>query len=117
MDSHSLGLPDVATVTAACGKATLTMVLVHIAVQRVRLLGDIRQLAEDRQAGLVIFGHSHQPFLGKDGPFALFNPGAVGPPRFGLPTTLGVIDITKSSVDFAHFDVPTGQRWLPGENV
>ncbi|MEM1181634.1 MAG: metallophosphoesterase family protein [Acidobacteriota bacterium] len=46
-----------------------------------------------RQAGLVIFGHSHRPELEWRGGCLWLNPGAAGPRRFSLPLTLARVTV------------------------
>lgn len=46
-----------------------------------------------RDAGLIVFGHSHRPELEWRGGCVLLNPGAIGHRRFSLPLTLAMITI------------------------
>ena len=46
-----------------------------------------------REAGLVVFGHSHRPELEWRGGCLLLNPGAVGPRRFKLPLTMAIVTV------------------------
>ena len=63
---------------------------------------------------MVVCGHSHVPFLGRDRGHAVFNPGSSGPRRFQLPITLGVLDVSRSGVQMRHVDCETGLPWQPG---
>ncbi|MCP3959841.1 MAG: metallophosphoesterase family protein [bacterium] len=47
-----------------------------------------------REAGLIVFGHSHRPELEWRGGCLLLNPGAVGARRFKLPLTLALVRVT-----------------------
>jgi predicted phosphodiesterase len=60
----------------------------------------------------VVYGHSHIPFLGKQENTVLFNPGSAGPPRMGLPITMGFIEISDQT-RFRHLDLQTGEQWKP----
>ncbi len=48
-----------------------------------------------REAGLVVFGHSHRPELAWRGGCLLLNPGAAGRRRFKLPLTLARITVLE----------------------
>lgn len=53
---------------------------------RIALVHNIAQyLGEEQAVDWVVYGHSHQPRLAKDGKTILFNPGSCGPRRFRLP--------------------------------
>lgn len=94
--------------------AQLDLLLLHIAVEHMRLnrnaLNLLRQTTQ-----IVVFGHSHVPFLGMDGTICLFNPGAAGPARWGLPTTMGLIEITPDQWVLKHVDLQTGEQWKPAK--
>ncbi len=88
------------------------LLLVHSAVARLRLNRDIISLLQENPAQIVVYGHSHMPFLGKQQDTVLFNPGSAGPPRMGLPTTMGLIEISDQ-IRFKHLDLRTGEQWIP----
>lgn len=46
-----------------------------------------RVAARYPEAGLVVFGHSHQPVVQRVGAVLAVNPGSAGPRRFRLPVT------------------------------
>ncbi len=48
-----------------------------------------------RQAGLIVYGHSHRPELFWRGGCLLLNPGAVGRRRFKLPLTLARVTVLE----------------------
>ena len=78
-----------------------------------RLRADAVRLARAEDARIVVCGHSHVPFMGRDRDLTIFNPGSIGPRRFQLPIVFGVIDISWSRVAMKHVDCESGQQWLP----
>jgi putative phosphoesterase len=92
----------------------LDLLLLHIAVARLRLIKNALNLLRQHPSQIVVFGHSHMPFLGMDGKIGLFNPGSAGPSRMGLPTTMGLIEISSDQLSFKHLDLKTGEQWKPG---
>jgi putative phosphoesterase len=105
-----VGLPDLLTIEVG----ELMRVLVqHIAVAGPRLRADAIRNARAARAHLVVCGHSHVPFIGKDQGFAVFNPGSCGPRRFQLPIVIGLIEIANGKVAMSHHDCETGKPWSP----
>ena len=70
-------------------------------------------MARARGASLVVCGHSHVPFIGRDQGLVVFNPGSIGPRRFHLPIVFGVIDLGPGGVKLRHVDCETGRTWEP----
>lgn len=105
--------PDVWTIDLVGGDRRLRIFMTHIAVNGPRLRADVIRAARAEQAGLVVCGHSHVPFIGRDGEFAVFNPGSIGPRRFTLPIVFGVISVGPGGVRLAHVDCATGEPWHP----
>jgi len=91
----------------------LRVLLVHIGVAGPRLRRDVAALARAEDASLVVCGHSHVPFIGRDKGLGIFNPGSIGPRRFQLPIVFGVIDIDRERASLRHVDCETGQVWAP----
>ena len=109
--------PDTCSLRIGFGSGKkLDLLLIHFAVTQVRLTRDALNLLHQHPAQVVIFGHSHLPFLGTEGKVCLFNPGSAGPPRWGLPTTLGLIQNTADRLTFRHLDLRTGEKWRPDQN-
>ncbi|NUP05335.1 MAG: metallophosphoesterase family protein [Polyangiaceae bacterium] len=115
IDSHAPEVPDAMIVDVVDdeGRTLLKMLLVHIAVYGPKIRAEIARLAEEEGASLVLCGHSHVPFIGRDKGLVVFNPGSIGPRRFQLPIVFGVVDITPSGVKLQHVDCETGERWTP----
>lgn len=114
IDTRAVDLPDVVTLElSSVGGPSLRILLTHIAVRGPRLRADARRLAEREDAGLVVCGHSHTPLIGRDGAVGIFNPGSIGPRRFRLPITFGVLAVRPDGVRFRHIDCETGSEWHP----
>jgi hypothetical protein len=62
IDTDKRDLPDVLTLDVGA----LRILLTHIAVYGPRLRGEIAKLAKADHASLVVCGHSHVPFIGRD---------------------------------------------------
>ncbi len=95
------------------GRSLLRLLLVHIGVYGPKLRADAAGLARTERASLVICGHSHVPFIGRDKGLSIFNPGSIGPRRFHLPIVFGVIDVTRQRMEMRHVDCLTGEIWQP----
>jgi len=102
--------PDVVVIDVA---ERLRILLTHIAVAGPRLRAEVARMARAEQASLIVCGHSHVPFIGRDRELVMFNPGSIGPRRFQLPIVLGTIAITPQAVRLAHIDCETGRPWTP----
>jgi putative phosphoesterase len=50
-------------------------------------------------AGLIVFGHTHQPLIDQVGTVLTVNPGSAGPRRFRLPVSLALATMEEGSVD------------------
>lgn len=114
IDVRADALPDAITIDVLDGECSLLKLLVfHIAVYGPKLRADAARLARDEGASLVVCGHSHVPFIGRDRGLSIFNPGSIGPRRFHLPIVYGVMSITPERVAMHHVDCETGRRWEP----
>lgn len=97
----------------AGGRCLVKLLLIHIAVYGPRLRSEVARLAEQHQARIVLCGHSHVPFLGRSQGMVTFNPGSIGPRRFSLPITFGVLSLRSSGISLRHVSCETGETWLP----
>lgn len=114
VDVKAPGVPDALTLDVVDGsKLLLTLLLTHIAVYGPKLRREAAELARAEGASLVVCGHSHVPFIGKDRGLGVFNPGSIGPRRFGLPIVFGRIDVEAQRVSLGHVDAETGAAWEP----
>jgi putative phosphoesterase len=117
IDEHAPELPDVLTLdlvrTAEDTEPLFRLMLVHIAVYGPKLRTEVAALAREHGAQMVVCGHSHVPFIGRDRGLTVFNPGSIGPRRFHLPIVFGTIDVGPTGVRLAHVDCETGAAWSP----
>lgn len=114
IDAEMPGVPDVVTIDVRDGDATvLTMLLLHVALYGPKLRADAARLARAAGASLVVCGHSHVPFMGRDQGIAVLNAGSVGPRRFRLPIVFAVVDIDRDGVHMRHVSCETGEIWRP----
>lgn len=115
IDVRAQDLPDVLTLDLMASADALAMriLLVHIAVDGPRLRADVGRLARAEGASLVVCGHSHVPFIGRDRELSVFNPGSVGPRRFRLPIVFGTLELAAGKARLAHVNCETGLAWTP----
>jgi putative phosphoesterase len=117
IDVHTRELPDELTLIVPDGADEdadrFTLFMTHIAVYGPNLRAEVARRAREEEAALVVCGHSHVPFIGRDRGLTVFNPGSIGPRRFHLPIVFGVLDVTRKGASLRHVDCETGERWLP----
>ena len=114
IDERAVDLPDsVAIEVRAGGETALTLLLMHIAVYGPKIRADAARLAASHGARLIVCGHSHVPFIGRDRGLTVFNPGSIGPRRMHLPIVFGVLEIAGSKLSLRHIDCETGEAWSP----
>ena len=107
-------LPDSVAIDVRAGEhSALRLLLMHIGVAGPRLRADAARLATRDAAQLIVCGHSHVPFVGRDRGLTVFNPGSIGPRRFALPIVLGVLEIAAGKLSLRHLDCETGAAWSP----
>lgn len=116
IDERGPDLPDelVVDLGGTPGAGALRLLVLHIAVNGPRLRADALRRARATSADLVVCGHSHVPFVGRDQGLVVFNPGSVGPRRNRLPIVFGVLEITGGAMQVRHVDCETGAAWTPG---
>jgi putative phosphoesterase len=114
IDVHAPEVPDILTLDLEeAGASYVTVLVTHIAVNGPRLRADAVRLAHAEGAQLVICGHSHVPFIGRDKGFSIFNPGSIGPRRFQLPIVFGVLELKDARLTMKHINCETGEDWRP----
>lgn len=95
------------------GASLAKLLVVHIGVDGPKIRRDAARLAEAEGASLVVCGHSHVPYVGRDRGLSVFNPGSMGPRRFRFPILFGVIEVGRQGITLRHVDCETGQAWAP----
>ena len=114
IDERASDLPDSITLDVRDhGESVLKLLLMHIAVHGPRIRADAARLAASHAARLIVCGHSHVPFVGRDRGLTVFNPGSIGPRRFHLPIVFGVLEIASGKLSLRHIDCETAQTWEP----
>lgn len=120
IDEHQPDTPDVLEIDVrspeenpAASVVVLKILVLHIAVNGPKLRADAERLARAKNANVVVCGHSHVPFIGRDRGFSVFNPGSIGPRRFHLPILFGVFEIAEGRATMRHIDCETGAIWRP----
>lgn len=114
IDAHTPGVPDsVHLELVRGGQVALGIWLTHIAVYGPRLRAEVRRAALAARVQVVVCGHSHVPFLSRDGKLVVFNPGSIGPRRFQLPITYGRMRLADGKVTLEHVDAESGRVWQP----
>jgi uncharacterized protein len=114
IDERAVDLPDSVNVAlTANGQNALSLLLLHIAVYGPKIRADAARRARERGAQVIICGHSHVPFLGRDQGLTVFNPGSIGPRRMHLPIVFGVLEVVAAKLSLLHIDCETGEPWQP----
>ena len=63
-------------------------------------LGDLDLNPAAARFQIVLYGHSHKPSCSEKNGVLYVNPGSAGPRRFGLPVTVGRLDLSPSPWKF-----------------
>ena len=114
IDERASDVPDVIAIDVRSGENSVyKLLLMHIAVAGPRIRADAAQLATEHGAKLIVCGHSHVPFIGRDRGLTVFNPGSIGPRRMHLPIVFGLLEIAGGKLSLQHFDCETGAKWSP----
>lgn len=114
IDGRAPSLPDSMTIDFVAGEQrVLRALLTHIAVYGPKLRAEVARQARDCGADLVLCGHSHVPFIGRDRGLIVFNAGSIGPRRFQLPIVFGALRLGPKGISLRHVSCETGQTWLP----
>ncbi|MBN1603810.1 MAG: metallophosphoesterase family protein [Chitinispirillaceae bacterium] len=114
IDLASLSLPDT-LLLEICSETGLVLriLILHVGIYGHKLRSEVFKMARAQEASLVVCGHSHIPFIGNDRGIAVFNPGSIGPRRFGLPIVFGILQLDSSGARLSHIDCETGEPWHP----
>ncbi|MFP4698592.1 MAG: metallophosphoesterase [Eubacteriales bacterium] len=63
----------------------------------------IMKMAIQKKANIILFGHTHIPYLKQESKLVLMNPGSLSQPRGGFRPSYGIIDF--DSKDTPHFTI------------
>jgi uncharacterized protein len=77
--------------------------LLHHIVDPAGASGAIHERIARDQPDVVVFGHTHKPFCQKTGQTLFFNPGYAGRPRFAMPRSVAVIQISGGRLTTRFF--------------
>ncbi len=114
IDEHAPELPDELCLEfMRREQLVLRILLTHIGVYGPKLQAPVRKRAIAQNVQIVVCGHSHVPLIARDGKIVVFNPGSIGPRRFSLPITFGMINLALTGVTMEHVDCESGEKWLP----
>jgi uncharacterized protein len=81
-----------------------TIAVVHDAGPRRGRLERLRRRFADADA--AIFGHSHMPTHDRSGDFQIFNPGSPTERRRAKRRSMGLMRISRNSIEFEHVPLP-----------
>jgi len=79
--------------------------MIHILGSPQRLAYELELKVKQLTPDVVIFGHTHQSYLGNREGVIYFNPGSAGPKRFSLPRSIGLLDVTKGKVEATIIEI------------
>lgn len=114
IDGQVTEVPESIDVEVRAGsRSLLKILLMHIAVYGPKVRVEAWRLAQRYGSRMVVCGHSHVPFMGRDKGLVLFNPGSIGPRRGSLPITLGLLEVSPTGINLKHVNCETGQTWRP----
>lgn len=114
IDVRLPGLPDELIVEVLSAEGlVLRIAMLHYGIYGLKLRADAARLARSGKASVVVCGHSHVPFIGRDRDLTIFNPGSMGPRRYGLPIVFGMLEISGHEFGLSHIDCETGRAWAP----
>ncbi|MCK8815841.1 metallophosphoesterase [Natroniella sulfidigena] len=69
-----------------------------------RGLNSIYYRAQELEADIVIFGHTHSRFIKEEEGILFFNPGSISLPRDGAAPAYGIIEISDGNITAEHYD-------------
>jgi putative phosphoesterase len=91
----------------------LRILAIHVGIYGSRLRSEVALMAQAEKVSVVVCGHSHIPFIGRERGITVFNPGSIGPRRFGLPIVFGMLKLNAHDIRLSHIDCETGLSWQP----
>ncbi len=91
----------------------LRILMLHVGLYGPKLRTEVIRKAKEEAAELVVCGHSHVPFIGSGHGYTVFNPGSMGPRRYGIPIVFGMLEMSAGNFRLNHVDCETGLPWRP----
>jgi putative phosphoesterase len=79
--------------------------LLHHIVEPHRLSPSIQRRMVRENPEIVVFGHTHKPFLETIGRILFVNPGYAGKARFNLPRTLAILRYHEAEIKADFFEL------------
>lgn len=73
--------------------------MTHILGNPQRMPHELQSKIRQHSPDVVIFGHTHQSYVGNREGVLYFNPGSAGPRRFSLPRSIGLLEMTKGKLE------------------
>ncbi|MFN8009176.1 MAG: metallophosphoesterase family protein [Terriglobia bacterium] len=79
--------------------------MTHILGNPERLPPDLQGKISQINPALVVFGHTHQPYVKKIGGVLFLNPGSAGRKRFSLPRCIGILVVENGEVEATILEI------------
>jgi putative phosphoesterase len=102
MDPPELASGLAARAILALDQVTIGITHGHLGGGATTPLRALNTFADRRDVGLVVFGHSHEPYLRRHGDILLFNPGSAVQPRRQPRPSYGILTIDGDQVTAVH---------------
>ena len=68
-------------------------------------LDELQKRAEDKEADIVIFGHSHVPYYKEKDGIIFINPGSTSLPRGGSSRGIGILDVENGEITYERLKI------------
>lgn len=68
-------------------------------------LDELQKRAEDKEADIVIFGHSHVPYYKEKDGIIFINPGSTSLPRGGSSKGIGILDVENGEITYERLKI------------
>ncbi|MBS4537272.1 metallophosphoesterase family protein [Clostridium sp. D2Q-11] len=85
--------------------ATESLEIKGVKIYMIHNIKEINKESISYDTRIILYGHSHKPNLNEKDNIIYFNPGSIGPRRFSLPITYGIMDINNQSIHIRIYDL------------
>ncbi len=58
---------------------------------------NLQYAAQEQEADVALFGHTHRVFYGNHNGIVYLNPGSIGAPAYGIPPSYGLLEIDEGT--------------------